>query len=124
MLGRHSTPDLIEILIRIEEFRKNTSSSLSSLLALSALVEIESVMVVSKKGDLVLCIQFFKASSSHGTVDLELVAHDRKGNHVHLWHISLNSVPLLWLKVHCIVKLILDLNLGPALLLSFSSFFV
>ena len=59
--------------------------------------------------------------SSDGSIYLELFHDDRAGEAENLWHLLADLVESLLLEEHFVVELVLDLGLGPGLLLSLGS---
>ena len=75
--------------------------------------EVEGCSLGSDWGDEVLSNEILDDCSGNGTADLELLNQDRSGDAEHLWNLLDDAFVLLLLKEHVVVKLLLNLDLGP-----------
>ena len=93
------------------------SGFLGGGLGLSSLVEVERGVLVSDGLDEVLLAQVLDESTGDGSSNLELFAKDCSGDAEDLGDLLDHSLVLLLVEEHSIVELLLDLDLGPGLLL-------
>jgi len=108
-------------------FLRSGSSIISSLLksglGLDTLIEIEAGVLLSDWFDQLLSGKILDQSSSDGTTDLEFLTENGSGDAKNLWDLLDHSLVLLLIQEYGIVKLLLNLGLGPGLLLGFSATF-
>mgnify|MGYP000992124345 CR=1 FL=1 len=89
------------------------SSLLKSGLGLDTLIEIEAGMLLSNSFNQLFSGKILDQSSGDGTTDLELFAKDSSGDAKDLWDFLNHSFVLLLIQEYGVVKLLLDLCLGP-----------
>ena len=98
-------------------FLRSGSSIISSLLksglGLDTLIEIEAGVLLSDWFDQLLSGKILDQSSSDGTTDLEFLAENGSGDAKNLWDFLDHSLVLLLIQEYGIVKLLLNLGLGP-----------
>ena len=70
-------------------------------------------MLSTDWSDKALLVHILDESSGNGTTDLEFFAKDGSGDAEDLWHLLDHSLVLLLVEEYGIVKLFLNLNLGP-----------
>ena len=90
---------------------------LSGGLGLHAHVQVERGVLLADWSDEVLLVEVLDESSGDSASDLVLLTKNCSGDAKHLWDVLEHSLVLLLLEVDGVVKLFLDLDLGPALLL-------
>ena len=71
--------------------------------------------------DQALLVQFLDKGTSNRSSNLELFAKNGSGDAKNLWHLLDHSLELLLVEENSVVKLFLNLNLGPGLLLCLGS---
>ena len=81
-------------------------------------VEVKGGVLLSDGLDKILLVEVLDDGSCDGTIDLELLAEDGSGDAEDLGNLLEHSLVLLLLEIDGIVKLFLDLDLSPGLLLS------
>merc|ERR1719389_339543 len=86
---------------------------LGGSLGILTLVESEGTMLVTNRSDEALFSQISEESSGDGASDLELLAKHGSGDAEDLGDLFHHPLVLLLFEEHSIVKLFLDLNLGP-----------
>ena len=89
------------------------SSLLKGGLGLDTLIEIEAGMLLSNSLNQLLSGKILDQSSGDGTTDLELFAEDSSGDAKDLWDFLNHSLVLLLIQEYGVVKLLLNLGLGP-----------
>ena len=94
------------------------SSSFKSGLGEGTLIEVEGSVLLTNWLDEVLLMHVLDKGSGNGSTNLELLAEDGSGNAEDLWDFLEHSLVLLLIEEHGVVKLFLNLDLGPGLLLS------
>ena len=103
------------------DFGSDGSSFLCGLfkgrLGLDALVEVEFGVGVTAAGDQTLTCEVADESTRDGTIDLEFFAKDSASDAKNLLALGGDLVVPPLVEEDFIVKLVLDLNLGPALLI-------
>jgi hypothetical protein len=93
-------------------------SLLSSRLSLLASVEIEGVVGITDAHDVATSSHVVDEGTSNGAGNLELLAKDGSGDAEDLGDLLEHSLVLLLIEEDSVVKLFLNLGLGPGLLLS------
>ena len=96
---------------------------LKSSLGLDTLIEVEARVLLSNWLDQLFSGKILDQSSGDGSTDLELFAEDSSGDAKDLWDLLDHSLVLLIIEEDSVVKLLLNLGLGPGLLLGFGSTF-
>ena len=71
--------------------------------------------------DELLLVEILDEGSGDGSSNLELLADDRSGDAKDLWQLLEHSLVLLVVKEDSVVKLLLNLDFGPGLLLGLGS---
>ena len=71
--------------------------------------------------DQALFVHILNKGTCNRSSNLKLLAKNGSGDAKNLWHLLNHSLVLLLVEEHGIVKLFLNLNLGPGLLLCFGS---
>ena len=66
--------------------------------------------------------KFLNEGTGNGSTNLELLTEDGPGDAENLWHLLEHSLELRLIEVDGIIKLFLNLDLGPALLLGLATF--
>lgn len=93
-------------------------SLLSSSLSLLAFVKVEGVVLVTDADDVATVSHISDKSTSNGAGNLELLAKNGSGDAEDLGDLLEHSLVLLLIEEDSVVKLFLNLGLGPGLLLS------
>jgi hypothetical protein len=93
---------------------------LCSCLGLDSLVKIERGVLITNWSDELFFVEILDQSTSDGSTDLELLAEDGSSDAEDLWDLLDHSLVSLLFQENGVVKLLLYLDLGPGLLLSFS----
>jgi len=99
-----------------------SGSFLGGGLGLATHVQIETGVLLSNWLDKTLLVEVLDEGSGDRSTHLELLAKNGSGDAQDLGHLLDHSLVLLILQEDGIVKLFLNLNLGPGLLLSLASF--
>jgi hypothetical protein len=89
------------------------SNSLKCGLGEGALIEIERSVLLTNWLDEILLVHILDKGSGDGSTNLELLAKDGSGNAEDLWDFLEHSLVLLLIQEHGVVKLLLNLDLGP-----------
>lgn len=94
------------------------SSLFKGCLGEGTLIEIERGVLLTNWLDEILLIQVLDESSGNRSTDLEFLAKESSGDAEDLWDLLEHSLVLLLIEENGVVKLFLNLDLGPGLLLS------
>ena len=97
------------------------SSLFSGTLGLSSSHKVELGVLGTDGFELSLLVEISDEGSGNGSVDLELLAQDSAGDAKDLWDFVAEFLVSTFVKEDFVVKLILDLHLGPGLLLGFTA---
>ena len=94
---------------------------LGSRLGKGASEQVELGRLLSDWGDEVLSMEILDQSTGNGSRDLVLFAKDRSSHTEELWNVLEHGFVLRLLKIDGVVKLLLNLDLSPRLLLTLGS---
>ena len=94
---------------------------LSSSFGLASHIEVKTGVLLTNWSDQTLFVQLFDEGTCNRSSNLKLLAKNGSGDAKNLWHLLNHSLVLLLVEENGVVKLFLNLNLGPRLLLCFSS---
>ena len=93
-------------------------SSFSGCLGKGSLIEVERGVLLTNWLDEILLVQIFDECPGDRSANLELLAKDGSSDAEDLWNFLEHSLVLLLIQEHGVVKLLLNLDLSPGLLLS------
>jgi hypothetical protein len=111
----------ISLLVFLELGGSIFSSLFSGTLGLSSSHKVELGVLGTDGFELSLLVEISDEGSGNGSVDLELLAEDGAGDAKDLWDFVAEFLVSSFVKEDLVVKLILDLHLGPRLLLGFTA---
>ena len=97
------------------------SSLLKGTLGVLSCEQVELGMGIANAPNISSLLELSKETTSNRSVDLKLFAEDTAGDAEDLGHLLGDLIESLLFKENLVVKLVLYLNLGPCLLLCFSS---
>ena len=98
-----------------------SGSFLSSGFGLASHVEVKTSVLYTDWFDQALFVHILNKGTCNRSTNLELLAKNGSGDAKNLWHLLNHSLVLLLVEENGVVKLFLNLNLGPGLLLCFGS---
>ena len=98
-----------------------SSSFLGSGFGLASHIEVETGVLSTDWSDQALFVHVLDKGTCNGTSNLEFFAEDGSGNAKNLWHFLNHSLVLLLVEENSVVKLFINLNFSPWLLLCFGS---
>ena len=104
---------LLFLLLALFGLGSFSRSLLGGSLGVLTLVKSESTVLVTDGGDQTFVRQVLQKASGNGTANLELLAEDSSGDAEDLGNLLDHSLVLLLLEENSVIKLFLDLNLGP-----------
>ena len=107
-------------LLLIGGFGSFIFESLGGGFGLSSLVEIETAVLCADWDQKLSRVQVLDESTSNGTTDLEFFAKNGSGDTENFWNLLKHLFKISLLEEHSVIKLFLNLDLSPTLLLSFS----
>jgi hypothetical protein len=121
MASSSSFLDFLNLLGLLVGLLKVSCGFLGSGLSLTSHIEIELGVLGTNWLDELLLEEILDEGSGNRTTNLELLAKYGSGDTEDLWDLLNHSLVSLLLKEDGVVKLFLDLGLGPGLLLGFST---